>query len=236
MRTLKKNKRLLAAFLLLTALACLSTLTLSAQKPIGVYYHVSTAEKVVALTFDDGPHPRFTDQILQILEKEGVRATFFEIGSNVEAYPDVTRRVIAAGHEIGNHTYGHPIAKTISARELEEEIEKTDALLRAAGYCGNALFRPPQGICSDALPGVLEKSNKAAILWNIDTRDWAHTPSEQIVSEIEKTVCGGDIILFHDYVSGESTTIPAIKKLIPLLKQRGYQFVTVSELLSLKDS
>ena len=210
--------------------------TLYAQKQLDVYYHVATTEKVIALTFDDGPHPRFTDEILNILKEENVRATFFAIGSNVEAYPDVMRRVIAANHEIGNHTYGHPLIQTVTDFQLEEEIEKTDAILRDIGYQGNGLFRPPQGKCSNGMPALLERTNKTAILWNIDTRDWAHRPSEEIVREIENQVCGGDIILFHDYVSGESTTIPALKKLIPLLKERGYQFVTVSELLSLKDS
>ena len=209
---------------------------LSAQKPLDVYYHVATTEKVIALTFDDGPHPRYTDEILGILKKENIRATFFAIGSNVAAYPDVMRRVMDAGHEIGNHTYNHPIVHTVTDLQLAEEIEKTDEILRNLGYSGNGLFRPPQGKCSSAMPALLERTNKTAILWNIDTRDWAHRPSEEIVQEIEGSVCGGDIILFHDYVSGESTTIPALKKLIPMLKERGYQFVTVSELLSLKDS
>ena len=208
----------------------------SADKPLDVYYHVPTTEKVVALTFDDGPHPRFTDEILGILEKEKIRATFFVIGSNVETYPAVVQRVIAAGHEIGNHTYRHPIVNTVTDEQLEEEINKTDAILREIGYSGNNLFRPPQGKCSKTMPALLERTNKTTILWNIDTRDWTHRPSEEIVDEIKNHVCGGDIILLHDYVSGESTTIPALKKLIPMLKEQGYQFVTVSELLSLKDS
>jgi peptidoglycan/xylan/chitin deacetylase (PgdA/CDA1 family) len=210
--------------------------TASAQKPLDVYYHVATTEKVIALTFDDGPHPHFTDEILKILEKENIRATFFAIGSNVEAYPDVMRRVMACGHEIGNHTYNHPIVHTVTDQQLVDEIEKTDEILRNMGYYGNGLFRPPQGKCPDTMPALLERTNKTAILWNIDTRDWAHRPSAEIVEDIESHVCGGDIILFHDYVSGENTTIPALKKLIPMLKARGYQFVTVSELLSLKDS
>lgn len=207
----------------------------AANRPLDVYYHVPTTEKVVALTFDDGPHPRFTDEILEILRKEEVRATFFAIGCNVASYPDVMRRVIAAGHEVGNHTYSHPCVRRVTEEQLVEEIEKTDAVLRSLGYSGNGLFRPPQGICSADMPTLLTHTKKTAILWNIDTRDWAHRASEEIVKEIDSTVCGGDIILFHDYVSGENTTIPAIKKLIPMLKTRGYQFVTVSELLSLKN-
>ena len=225
-------------FALLLAVMCAATLicpVIYAENPIGVYYHVATTEKVIALTFDDGPHPKYTDEILRVLEQEKVRATFFVIGSNVALYPDVTRRVMLAGHEIGNHTYNHPIVRKTAIQQMEEEIQRTDALLRELGYGGNNLFRPPQGLFSEALPALLEKNNKATILWNIDTRDWAHRSSAEIIDEISQNVCGGDIILFHDYVSGESTTIPAIKKLIPMLKERGYQFVTESELLSLKD-
>jgi peptidoglycan/xylan/chitin deacetylase (PgdA/CDA1 family) len=138
-----------------------------AQKPLDVYYHVATTEKVIALTFDDGPHPRFTDEILNILEKENIRATFFAIGSNVEAYPDVMRRVMASGHEIGNHTYNHPIVHTVTDQQLVDEIEKTDEILRNMGYQGNGLFRPPQGKCPDTMPALLERTNKTAILWNI---------------------------------------------------------------------
>ncbi len=229
-----KIKNFFAIFLILLLAASLC-LNVFAQKPIDVYYRVDTTEKVVALTFDDGPHPRYTDEILAILKNEGIRATFFAIGSNIMVYPDVMRRVIDAGHEIGNHTYHHPIVKKTSAAEIEEEIRMTDAILQELGCVASGLFRPPQGMFSPELPAVLKKNQKTAILWNIDTRDWEHRSSKDILTDIEKNLCGGDIILFHDYISGENTTIPAIKKLIPMLKNRGYQFVTVSELLALKD-
>ncbi len=224
--------RLLAvvmAFLLILTAFCG---TIFAERTPCVYYRASCGEKKIALTFDDGPHPRYTEEILSILAKEGVRATFFEIGSNIEAYPEVTKKVIAAGHEIGNHTYTHPSMRKISESALEDEIRKTDEMLRLLG-ASTTLFRPPQGILPDQFPQILERTHKSAILWNVDTRDWAHRSVPDIITEVEHHVHGGDIILFHDYVSGESTTVPAIKKLIPMLKEQGYQFVTVSELLSL---
>ena len=197
----------------------------------GVYYRAAQSTTKIALTFDDGPHPYYTDEILAILESEGIKATFFEIGCNVKQYPEITKRVIAAGHEIGNHTYTHPLVPLVTGQMLEEEIEMTDALLRSLGYTRPIFFRPPQGKFPADKKGLLQRTGKIAVLWSIDTRDWDHKPTEEIVSMVENEVAGGDIILFHDFVGGESQTIPAIKKLIPTLKERGYQFVTLSELL-----
>ncbi len=206
--------------------------SLHAAIPVGIYYRASTSSKRIALTFDDGPHPGYTDRILGILEEEGVRATFFMIGSNVEYYPEVAKRVAATGHEIGNHSYSHPYVKEITNELLTEEIRRTDEVLERLGIARPTLFRPPQGVCPANFMGVLRETGKSAVLWNIDTRDWAHTSAKEIVEGVLVSLRGGDIILFHDSVSGESTTIPAIKKLIPLLKEKGYQFVTVSQLLA----
>ena len=228
-----KKRNIVGCVALLLVICMLAPLggSVSAMDPRGVY-HVDTAEKKIALTFDDGPHPRYTDAILKILAENDIKATFFEIGINIKQYPKATSHVIAAGHEIGNHTYSHTTMKHLSGKELQAEIEQTDQLLRELGYEQVSLFRPPQGICTDVLFDVMGRTGKRAILWNIDTLDWAHRSSDEIVREIEKHVGGGDIILFHDYISGENTTIPAVKKLIPALKARGYQFVTVSELMN----
>ncbi len=202
-----------------------------AQGKRDVYYRAAQSTTKIALTFDDGPHPRYTDEILSILEKEGIKATFFTIGCNVKQYPEVARRVIAAGHEIGNHTYTHPLVPLVSAQTIEEEIALTDTLLLSLGCTRPVFFRPPQGKFPSDKAGLLQRTGKIAVLWSIDTRDWEHKPTDEIVRMVENEVAGGDIILFHDFVGGESQTIPAIKKLIPTLKERGYQFVTLSELL-----
>ncbi len=197
-------------------------------------YHCGPRDtRQIALTFDDGPHPRYTDRILEILAREGVIATFFMIGVNVQRYPEVARRVIAGGHEVGNHTFTHATMKRIPEETLVKEIEENDRILEELGYAPHHIFRPPQGVCTDMLPSVLQQTQKHAILWDIDTRDWAHRPSDEILAEIERHVCGGAIILFHDYISGENTTIPALQKVIPALKERGYEFVTVSQLLDI---
>ena len=226
--------RKITLFLCIGALVVFGTgkSTAAPSIPTGVYYRASTTDKKIAITFDDGPHPVYTDKVLSVLEQEGVPATFFTIGCNVEMYPTVVARIAEAGQEIGNHTYSHPQIKRITNDFLAEEIERTDHLLCTLGVPRPTLFRPPQGICPGDFMNVLKNTGKIAILWNVDTRDWAHTPSDEIVESVLSSISGGDIILFHDSVGGESTTIPAIKKLIPLLKERGYQFVTVSELLT----
>ena len=227
------KKYLIFLFVFLFFVSGALSISLHATQDTNVYYHASTGEKVIALTFDDGPHPSYTDRILDVLEQEGVKATFFVIGENVAAYPEVTRRVFGAGHEIGNHTYTHPLGGKAQLAELEAEIRKTDALLEKLGCPTVRLFRPPQGKYPAGLASCLQQSGKLTVLWNIDTRDWDKRTEAQIINEVETKVHGGDIVLFHDFVGGESATIPAIKKLIPALKERGYRFVTVSELLAL---
>ena len=217
---------ILAAVFLLPAAHPIAALT----RPV-VYYHGRRNQKTVALTFDDGPHPRYTEEILAVLAAYDVHATFFFIGMNVESHPEIARRVCLAGHEIGNHTYSHPVMKQTDPATVEAEINRTDALLRDIGCEAVELFRPPQGLFDEELPALLRRISKKAILWNIDTRDWEHPSSGDILTNIESNLRGGDIILFHDFVSGESSTVPAIKKLIPALLERGYRFVTVSELI-----
>jgi peptidoglycan/xylan/chitin deacetylase (PgdA/CDA1 family) len=202
-----------------------------AQGKRDVYYRAAQSTTKIALTFDDGPHPRYTDEILSILGDEGVKATFFTIGCNVKQYPEIVKRVMAAGHEIGNHTYTHPLVPLVSSQMIEDEIKMTDTVLLSLGCACPTFFRPPQGKFPPDKEGLLQRTGKIAVLWSIDTRDWEHKPTEEIVRMVENEVAGGDIILFHDFVGGESQTIPAIKKLIPTLKERGYQFVTLSELL-----
>ena len=227
-------RRYFLAIVALVAASVFAVLFISgitAEKKNGIYYRATGSRSKIALTFDDGPHPVYTEQILAILEKEGIKATFFAIGCNVKQYPQIFKRVVRAGHEIGNHTYTHPLVPLVTKEILEEEIERTDALLESLGCARPLFFRPPQGKFPQGKEELLEKTGKIAVLWSIDTRDWEHKSVEEIVRMVENEVAGGDIILFHDFVGGESQTIPAIKKLIPTLNERGYQFVTLSQLL-----
>ncbi len=194
--------------------------------------HMKTEEHVVALTFDDGPHPRYTARILDILAREEVRATFFMVGINVERYPDAARAVADAGHEIGNHTMHHMILTGKSAETVRDEAEACAGRILDVTGITPTLFRAPGGARGETLYTVLDGMGYRQILWNIDTRDWQGRGSGEITRAVLNTVHGGDIILCHDYVSGKLRIDAALARLIPALKARGYRFVTVGELLN----
>ena len=196
------------------------------------YYHGRREEKKIALTFDDGPHPRYTKEILRILDKYGVKATFFVIGENVEIYKEAARLLFASENEIGNHTYSHPHMKAINAEELKEELEKTKTAVWGLGGRLSSLFRPPEGKLSAEEAALIAKEGYKTVLWSIDTLDWAHNTPSAICKTVISSLRGGDILLFHDFVVSPNTTITALEQLIPQLQKSGYQFVTVSELLN----
>ena len=202
-------------------------------KSDNVYSQVSTEEKAVALTFDDGPHPTYTAEILDILREYGIKATFFVIGENVERSKEVLKRCADEGHEIGNHTYSHASANNCTTRTLKEEIEKTDRIIFDLIGKKPALFRPPTGICNNRSVALSTELGFKTIVWNVDTRDWAHTSTDKIIKNVLENVKSGSIILFHDYIESPSPTPDALKVIIPELIAKGYTFLTVSELLEL---
>ncbi len=199
-----------------------------------VYRCVATEDKKIALTFDDGPHYKYTERILDILESHGVKATFFVIGVNAERYPEKVKRIVSDGHEIGNHTYSHPHLKNISGEELQAEIKKASDVIGGITDKRPTLFRPPEGFCGEKVANMAKKCGCSVILWSHDTRDWAHTPSDEISKKILDGVKGGDIILFHDFITPDTPTPDALEEVIPKLIERGYEFLTVSELISSK--
>jgi polysaccharide deacetylase family sporulation protein PdaB len=203
------------------------------EHPCGsIYYSVNTDGKYVALTFDDGPHKYRTDEILDILEENDIKATFFTVGIMAKEYPEIIRRIVSEGHEIGNHTYSHSKMKRLSPEKLEWEIDETEKILYEICEYRPKLFRPPEGWCSDIVASIAAELDYDIILWNIDTLDWAHNSAVNICDSINCEIKPGSIILFHDYVSGKSTTTEALKSIIPKLKVEGYEFVTVSELIN----
>lgn len=185
----------------------------------------------IALTFDDGPHPYKTDAVLDILAKHGIRATFFVVGENVSYYPEPLKRAVALGHEIGNHTYHHALLSNACEKNTAEEIDKTEEIVfQTAGY-RTKLFRPPEGAYDTCALNVIKNKDYRVILWTVDTRDWENTSAETMVKTVMMNIKGGSIILFHDYMSKKSHTLEALEILLPKLLDRGYEFVTVSELL-----
>ncbi len=184
----------------------------------------------IALTFDDGPHPKKTDAILDLLEEYGIRATFFVIGENVGNYPAPLLRAVSSGHEIGNHTFSHGRTARLSAEELESEIRKAEQTLLTVANVRTSLFRPPEGVCSDTVLRAAKTLGYRVILWNVDTRDWDKASAEEIVKCVRANVRNGSILLFHDYTAPGTNTLEALRRLIPELIADGYEFVTVSEL------
>jgi len=216
---------------LLLTLLCIPILISAATDNKTVYNSNANNENKIAITFDDGPHPRLTNKILDVLDKYDIKATFFVIGVNVDNYPKPLIRAIKDGHEIGNHTNSHCILKSMEMKKIEDEINLCKRkIFDLTGY-NVSILRPPCGLYDQSLVSLAKKNNDKIILWNIDTHDWAHMSSKDIVNNVVNNVTGGDIILFHDYISGEGNTVEALEKLIPILKNKGYEFVTVSELL-----
>lgn len=194
---------------------------------------VNTDEKVIALTFDDGPHPTITAEILDILDKYDARATFFVIGENAKNYPDVLRMISSRGHEIGNHTYTHKSVRKKNVGEIIDEIELAEEAILSVCDAKTKVFRPPEGCFTKNVAEAAAKLGYSVILWSVDTRDWAHCDAATITENIKNNIRPGGVILFHDYVSGESYTKNALEIILPYLGSLGYRFVTVSELIGL---
>jgi len=190
---------------------------------------VPTSQKVVALSFDDGPLNESTPMILSILKEKDVKATFFVAGERVKQFPALVRQEIAEGHEVGNHTYSHPQLTKLSKKKIEAEISMTEkAILEVAPQ--PTLFRPPGGFYNDTILQLARDSGYLIILWSIDTNDWRYPPVGEIVNSVLKDIKPGSIILLHDG-KYPSSTPEALGFIIDGLKDRGYEIVTVSQLL-----
>ena len=200
-----------------------------------VFSENPSATKCLALTFDDGPHETQTEEILAVLAKYGVTATFFPIGENVARHPHLIRKARDAGHEIGNHTYTHCTVSKVSAETLTEEIRKTEEVLKEQCGVTPRLFRPPGGDISENAVRLVNQMGYRYVLWSwrLDTRDWASVSVQSVVDTVMNNVKDGNVILFHDYVAGTSPTAKALDILIPKLQEQGYRFVTVSDLATL---
>ena len=226
-------RKLTVFVLTLALLICYACHTVFAYNgEVTVYYCCNTTQKLIALTFDDGPHKYRTDEILDLLEQEDIKATFFVVGMMAKEYPDVVKRTLSLGHEIGNHTYNHTNMRTLDSAKVKDELIKTEEILYEICEYRPKLFRPPQGWCSESIAAVAHELDYDVILWNIDTLDWANNDTQKICKCITDGVGPGSIILFHDYVSESASTLKALKEIIPKLKSEGYRFVTVSQLIS----
>ena len=227
-------KRLHRIFITALTVAALFISPIKADIWDQVYSHRENDKMMIALTFDDGPHPKYTPQILGILAKYKIKATFFTVGENVALYPEAVESCIKNGHEIANHTYTHKDLSKDSFEDICREIRDTEKVLYESFEVRPKLLRPPGGLYNRSVILASDKLDYTLVLWNIDTKDWAHTPSDTIVKNVLTNVKAGDIILMHDYISKDSPTPAALDEIIPALIKKGYNFVTVSELLGCK--
>ena len=217
---------------LIFAIAVALNLCATVSRAESVVYNSNIhAGKKIALTFDDGPHPRLTQKVLDILDKYSIKATFFVIGVNVKNYPKQLEMIIDKGHEIGNHTYSHNLLKSIPKEKIEKEISDTEKEIKNIRDYDLKLLRPPCGFYDEKLEKIAMDKGSKIVLWSIDTLDWSHASAKNMSRKILKNAKDGDIILFHDYVSGEYNTPETLEIIIPILLEKGYEFVTVSELL-----
>jgi len=193
---------------------------------------VETERRVVALTFDDGPNPETVDEILAILAKHGVKATFFVIGGELKEHPEVAAKIVRAGHELGNHSYSHVRMVFKSPGFIAKEVERTDVLIRAAGEREPISFRAPYGKKFVGLPWYLSKHHRVHVTWDV-ARDSAtmKKSSAQLASETIAAARPGSIILLHPWYRGRERTRAALDPIIIGLKKKGLELVTVSELL-----
>jgi len=198
----------------------------------GMVYSSKTNDKMmIALTFDDGPHPRYTPEILDILHEYGICATFFTVGKNAVNYPGIIERYQKEGHEIANHTYSHKDLSKDSYDDVCREVSTAEDIIFESLDVRTKLLRPPGGLYGKNVIKAAAQLDYTLVLWTVDTKDWAHTPSQKIVEKVLSSVESGDIILMHDFIGKNSPTPDALREMIPQLLDRGFRFVTVSELL-----
>ncbi len=229
-------KKALAAFVLLL-LIVLGAWRLSNARSYQLMGHIvartDTDRQVVALTFDDGPTDAFTDDVLAVLRDRGVRATFFVTGRETEANREAARAIVAAGHALGNHSYTHPQMVLMAPGTVAREIERTDAAIRAAGYEGPIYFRPPYGKKLLVLPWYLSRHGRTTVTWDVEPESYpeVRASAEGIVAHVLERVTPGSIVLLHLMYESRATSREALPLLIDGLRQQGYAFVTVPELL-----
>jgi peptidoglycan/xylan/chitin deacetylase (PgdA/CDA1 family) len=192
---------------------------------------VKTDLKIVALTFDDGPNPPHTDNLLKALDAKGVKATFFLIGKQVEANPNSVRKIIAAGHEVGGHSYDWGTLAFKRKKTVEAKLDKMDAAFANAGITNVVLFRPPNGLLSPGQGKILENRGLKSISADVVVGDWKKIDAATIRDRVLKKVRPGSIIVLHDGGGNRSATEEAVPEIIDELKSRGYNFVSVSDLL-----
>lgn len=202
-------------------------------KDAGITFsRVNVAGNYIAITFDDGPHPQNTPRLLDILASRNVKATFYVIGRSVDLHPEVLRRTVAEGHEIGNHSHTHRLLSKLSNEEVRQEMQRCqDAVGRAAGVRPRTMRPPYGGLLQSQRELVLNEFGYPTILWSVDPLDWKRPGPSVVASRILTGTSAGGIVLAHDL---HSQTVDAMPATLDGLLKRGFKFVTVSQLIAMK--
>lgn len=190
------------------------------------------ANKTIALTFDDGPDPTHTPELLAALAELDVKATFFVVGAGVDAHPEVCRQIVAGGHELGNHTYHHPYLPLAGSARVGRELAATDRAIAAATGVVPALARPPWGARRPSTVATFARHAKRLVLWDVNTFDWRGGSAPEIADRVLARARAGSIVLMHDARPGGDVTVAAVRLLVPALRARGFELVTVSAALA----
>ena len=198
---------------------------------------VPVSEKVIALTFDDGPWPETTEQILATLKQENVKATFYMVGQPLKSFPEIGKKVLADGHVIANHTLHHWY-KQMSPLVAQREIEDTAKIIKEVLNVETDYFRPPGGVLTNGLVAYAETQNQSVNMWSVDSGDSnpKRPSSEAILATILAGATPGGIVLMHDGGGSHGNTAKAVPQIIANLRAQGYKFVTITELLELSSS
>ncbi len=195
---------------------------------------LSKNDKVIALTFDDGPWPDSTVEVLNILQKNDIKATFFMVGQYLNKYPELGQKVAAGGHAIGNHTWHHWYHH-FNHQAAAFEIDRTTEIIYKTTGTKTSLFRPPGGMLNNGLAAYAKQKKYAIVMWSDDSKDYKNPAVEHLVKNSIKQAKPGGIVLLHDGGGNRSRTVQALPKIIAHFKGQGYRFVTVPELLAMQD-
>lgn len=193
---------------------------------------LDSRQKAIALTFDDGPWPTTTVQILDILKQNNIKGTFFWVGRYLQVYPELGKKVAQAGHAIGNHTWNHQYIK-YNEEGAAREIDRTTSLIEELTGIRTYMFRPPGGILNNGLAAYAQKKNYTVVMWSADSLDW-RTATQSLMENVMRQANSGGIVLMHDGGGNRSRTVEALPNIIAKLKKEGYTFVTVPELLQME--
>lgn len=221
------KKRILSCIILLVLLGILCIIGFGQQEKIPAMGRAfeSKDSKKIALTFDDGPHPYYTEQLLRGLKERNVKVTFFITGKSAEAYPEIVRAIYEDDHLIGNHTYNHTQLSSRNGEKFKEEIIRTNEVIKEITGEDTIYIRPPYGSWNKDFEKEL---NMFPVLWTIDPLDWCSSNVSCIVDNVCDKAEENAIILMHDQYK---TTVTAALEIVDRLKAQGYEFVTVDELL-----